>query len=149
MESVATKIRDRDRPCKYCACEFGTVHNVNGQDVMRCNGCGRGLYCVPKTESGKQVRSISTTHEKVSPKQRIRILQRAGGKCEICGRNGCILHVGHVVSVADGHRIGMVDDEINSDENLICSCEECNLGLGSESMPIKLAVNIIRARIQK
>lgn len=134
-------------PCKKCGHEFGTVSNRNGQDVMFCGECGTYAYCVPKTESGKKQRSVRTTHESITPKMRMRIFERAGGKCDICGAVGRVIHVGHFVSVIDGHRLGMTDAEITSAENLFCCCEECNLGGGRETVSLRLAVNIIRARL--
>jgi hypothetical protein len=41
---------------------------------------------------------------------------------------------------------GLKDEEINSDENLACMCEECNLGIGKESLPLRIAVAIIARR---
>ncbi|MCA9179631.1 MAG: hypothetical protein KDB14_34485 [Planctomycetales bacterium] len=60
-----------------------------------------------------------------------------------------ILHVGHVVSVAEGRKVGLSDVELNSAENLIAMCEECNLGLGKETIPIKNYVAILMARFKE
>ena len=57
------------------------------------------------------------------------------------------MHVGHVVSVAEGFTTGLSDDEINDEENLIAVCDECNLGQGSQPIPLRVAIAILRARI--
>jgi hypothetical protein len=42
----------------------------------------------------------------------------------------------------------MTDAEINSDENLCSMCEQCNLGLGNEVVPVRLAVAMALARLR-
>lgn len=138
------KLRD---PCKYCGHEYGHIENRNGQDCVFCGGCGRHCYNAPKTETGRKPRSVSTTHSGIKPKQQARIFDRASGRCEICGSREKNRHVGHIVSVADGHYLGMTDAEINDDENLMCLCEECNLGGGARTISLHLAVAILRARL--
>ena len=129
-----------------CGGADGEVRETNGQNCVFCLDCGRFQYNAPKTETGERARSVSTTHEAIKPKQRARILTRATCRCEICGKVNCILHVGHLVSVQDGMLHGLKDEEINSDENLACMCEECNLGIGKESLPLRIAVAIIARR---
>ena len=132
--------------CPSCGCLTGVVHVKNGQDVVRCEGCRIYLLCIPKTLSGRKERSLSTTHKAIKPKQRSRILQRATGRCETCGSRSGVMHVGHVVSVADGHANGLSDSIINSDENLICQCAECNAGLGKSTIPLRMYIAILNAR---
>lgn len=147
-----------EKPCPKCAgvgIETFTVRIFpkNGQDVARCSRCNEWIKNLPKTETGKKQRSVSTTHNGVKPAQRARILARANGRCELDGRSavehGLVLHVCHFVSVEDGHRLGMTDAEINSDENLFAGCEECNLGMGKATFPVTLAANIVLARLRK
>jgi hypothetical protein len=108
-------------PCKHCGSEVGEIRTTNGQDCVYCC-CGKYAgYNAPKTETGRAVRSVSTVHEAIKPKLRSRILERATGRCELCGAKGD-LHVGHIVSVEAGMRQGMTDREINSEENLCCMC---------------------------
>lgn len=132
-------------PCIACGHEWGSITHKNGQDCVYCGGCGKFQYNAPKTETGRAVRSVSTTQEAIKPKQRTRIVERATGRCEICGSRS-ELHVGHILSVADGHRYGLTDDVINSDENLICACAQCNLGGGKATISLRLAVAILTAR---
>lgn len=132
--------------CPACGCSAGVVQFKSGQDVVRCEGCRVYLLCIPKTLSGRKERSLSTTHKAIKPKQRWRIIQRASGRCETCGSRSPVMHVGHVVSVADGHASGLSDSIINSDENLICQCAECNAGLGKSTIPLRMYIAILSAR---
>lgn len=145
-DSRRTELITMRAQCKQCGSENGYVEARGGQDCVFCNGCGKHSYNRPRTESGKAKRSVSTTHAAIKPKQRRRILERANGCCEICRASNQILHVGHVVSVVDGHSVGLTDTELNGDENLIAECEECNLGNGRRTMPIRLLMAILKAR---
>lgn len=137
--------------CPVCQCRNGTIHMTNGQDVLRCSDCNKYLYNVPKVESGRKKRTLSTTHEAIKPKQRSRVIDRSGGRCERCGKPAaattCGLQVGHIVSVKEGYRYGLSDGEINADENLIAECDECNSGHGSSAIPLRIYVAILKARL--
>jgi len=135
------------KPCARCGGTTGRIQPRNGQDCVYCD-CGAFQYNAPRTETGKRQRSVSTVHRAISAKQRARIVQRATGRCEICGSRG-ILHVGHLLSVKRALELGLGEAEINSDENLAAMCEECNLGIGEEPVPLRLAVAIVMARIRK
>lgn len=142
---------DRDNftmrhPCPGCSGTNGRILERNGQDTVRCLQCARFQYNAPRTETGREQRSVTTIHAAIKPKQRARIILRDGGRCILCGATGN-LHVGHLVSVDAGMRFGLTDDEINDDENLVAQCEECNLGIGSEPMPLRVAIVVLRARI--
>lgn len=134
-------------PCTRCGCAQAFIAPSGGQDVVRCWDCGGAMYCAPKTETGKRTRSVSTVHRGIRPHVRARILARATGRCEMCGARGGVMHVGHLIAVAVGLNVGMTDRELNDDENLAALCEECNLGQGTEPMPLRLAIAILRARI--
>jgi hypothetical protein len=56
------------------------------------------------------------------------------------------LQVGHILSVDDGLRHGLSEDVINSDDNLIAECDECNSGHGAGSLPVRLFVTLLMAR---
>ena len=134
-----------------CACGSGSgrVETRNGQDCVFCVECGAFRYNAPKHETGRVVRSASARDD-LKPKQKARILTRGCGRCELCGKTpdgvSLTLHVGHIVSVADGKRLGLAEDLINCDDNLMALCSECNLGISEETISLVLAVNIIRAR---
>lgn len=132
--------------CKGCNDNMGVVAEVNGQDTVRCRTCDRFQYNAPRTETGRAARTVTTVHNGIKPKQRARILMRALARCEVCGSRDS-LHVGHILSVEVGVEYGLADDMINHDENLLAMCAECNLGQGSEPMPLAVAVSILRARI--
>ena len=134
-------------PCPRCGGAEGRIETRNGQDCVFCVGCLRHQYNAPKTETGRAPRTVQTTHEGITPKKRARVLLRATGRCELCGNKGN-LHVGHLLSVDDGLRAGLTDFEVNDEENLSAMCDECNLGLGKECVPIRLVVAILCARIR-
>lgn len=137
------KMRTR---CRYgCDCDDGYITTKNGQDCVYCVVCDRHQYNAPKTETGREQRSVSTTHEAIKPKQRSRIINRASARCELCGARGD-LQVAHVVSVDSGHKLGLSDAILNSDENLIAACPECNLGMGKEPIPLRIMIPILKAR---
>ena len=115
-------------PCRYCGCQNGRIETRGGQDCIFCQSCGKMAYNAPKTETGRAVRSTTTVHSAINPNKRYRVLERASGKCELCGKTGAVLHVGHLVSVDAGIRLGMTDAEINDLENLCSLCDECNMG---------------------
>lgn len=133
--------------CRACGCSMGRLVEKNGQDTVRCKACDRFCYCAPRTETGRAVRSVSTIHNGIKPHVRSRILERDGHRCVLCRADDTPLHVGHIVSVATGFATGLTDDEINDDENLIAVCEECNLGQGAQPIPLRTAIQILRARI--
>ena len=132
---------------EFCMCGSieGYIVEKGGQDTVRCLSCNQWQYNAPRTETGKAQRSVSTVHEAIKPKQRARVLMRASGFCELCGAKG-IQHVGHLISVEHGLAQGLTERELNDDENLASMCEECNLGLGAETVPLRLAISILKAR---
>lgn len=114
---------------------------------MFCLQCGSFQYNAPRTETGKAVRSVSRVHNGIKPKQRARILERAHCRCEICHRPG-ELHVGRILSVKEGLSLGagLTEQQLNSDENLIAHCPECNLGQGDRPLPLWLVVGLVLSR---
>jgi hypothetical protein len=132
-------------PCSVCGSELGYVITKNGQDCVYCQSCKKHQYNAPKTETGRKPRTVSTVHQGIRPKKRARILFRASGRCELCGSRN-ILHVGHILSVKSGLRLGLTESVLNDDENLCAMCEECNLGIGDATVPLRLAVGILRSR---
>ena len=132
--------------CRWCGSADGRLEPRNGQNCVFCAKCGAFLYNAPRTETGEKQRSISTTHEGITPSKRARVIERATSRCEFCGATGN-LHVGHILSVEDGHRMGLSDLEINADENLACFCEQCNLGMGKISLSPRLYVALLKRRL--
>jgi hypothetical protein len=136
--------------CPVCGCGEASVTETNGQDVVRCLQCDKYLYNAPRTETGRKERSVSTVHSSIKPKQRDRIITRANRRCERCGKSAMAsatgIHVGHILSVAEGLKHGLTEEIINSDENLIGECDECNLGHGKGLLPVRLLVALLAAR---
>jgi len=132
--------------CPQCGSVKAFVTETSGQNVVRCNGCEKHLYNASRTSLGEKPRTLATTHAAIKPKQRMRIIERASGRCETCGSRS-LVQVGHIVSVADGHKLNLTDDIINSDENLICQCAECNSGQGGGTMPLRMYCAILKARV--
>lgn len=140
------------QPCRHCQAPAGTdshTENRGGQDVVLCGSCGKPAgYNAPKTETGRAVRTVTTVHNGVKPAQRSRIILRDGARCRLCGKSAtqATLHVGHLLSVKDGMRLELSDEQINSDENLAAMCDECNLGLGEQTVPLWLMIVVLKAR---
>jgi len=140
---------------KRCVCggENGRIQTRSGQDCVFCEACSKWQYNAPKVETGRAVRSVSTTHEAIKPAQRSRIIERANCRCERCGKPASKsvtgLHVGHILSVAEAHKQGLEDSIINSDENLICECDECNLGHGKGVLPVRFLIALLVARTER
>ena len=44
---------------------------------------------------------------------------------------------------------GWTDDEADDPENLLALCEECNLGMGANPLPIRLVLGAIRSRLTR
>jgi len=122
-----------------------------GQAVVYCARCGRHQgYNAPRAELGLEQRHVGID-EAVNASQRARIMLRANTRCEICGHTPDVdesLHVGHLLSRADAKEQQMTSAEYDSDDNLCAMCEACNLGLSRQTVPVRLVVAIIRARLQ-
>ena len=135
------------KPCVKCGETEGRIETRGGQDCVFCSSCGKYAgYNAPKTETGRAPRTVTSVHNGIKPKQRARILMRATGRCELCGKRA-ELHVGHLISVDAGVKLGMRDDQINDDENLSALCAECNLGVSNEPIPLRLAMGMVLSRI--
>jgi len=59
------------------------------------------------------------------------------------------MHIGHVVGVKIGQDLGLSDQQINCDENLMVQCAACNLGLATDVVPAWLLVSIVKYRASK
>lgn len=136
----------RDPGCS-CGSNIGYITEAGAQDVVRCRKCNKFQYNAPRSETGKPVRHVSS-REGIKPSQRIRIMLRANGRCELCGRDGREreLHVGHLLSIKDGLGFELTETQLTVDENLAIMCDECNLGLGTLSVPLWVVYRILIAR---
>lgn len=134
-------------PCARCGSSTGKLTEKGSQDVVYCSN-GHYCYCAPRAETGKPVRNVKTRGA-LPPKVRARVIERATGRCEMCGKRPdsmAELHVAHLLSVQDGKEGGLSEEDVNSLENLAAMCDECNLGLGKRTVPLRLAVAMVMAR---
>jgi ribosomal protein S14 len=134
-------------PCPRCGSSRGLIKETGAQDCVYCFDCGTFCYNAPRAETGKPVRHVRT-RAGIKPKQRARIIMRANTRCELCGSSKD-LHVGHLLSVDAARHEGMTEAEINSDDNLAAMCDACNLGVGNEPVPLRLAIAIAMARAKR
>lgn len=132
-------------PCKRCGSLSGRIETKGNQDCVYCD-CGTFQYNAPKTETGREVRTVERVHKSIRPKDRASVLMRANGRCELCGSR-INLHVGHLLSVEAGLRLGMNELQLNDPENLCAMCEACNLGVGKEPIPARFLMALVLARI--
>jgi len=133
-------------PCSRCDCPDGIIVTKNGQDTVRCADCDQYAgYNAPRSETRRERRSLRT-RPTIRPSQRTRILVRDNGTCVLCHRSDVSLDVGHLISVHDGHTLGMSDAELSSDDNLAAMCSACNSGLSSESLPPRMLAAALWAR---
>jgi 5-methylcytosine-specific restriction endonuclease McrA len=135
-------------PCPGCGCAHGTITTKNGQDTVRCAECARYCYNAPRTETGREPRSLRT-RPTIRPSQRTRILLRDNGACVLCHRHDVPLDVGHLISVHDGHALGLSDAMLDSDGNLAAMCASCNSGLSDVSLPPHLVAAALRAQSKR
>jgi hypothetical protein len=134
-------------PCRQCGGTVGRIYTKNNQNVVFCRDCGRYAgYNAPKTETGEAPRTLQTIRH-ISPSQRTRILERALGRCELCASIE-LPTIAHFLSVKDGFDF-LTDAEINSDENLIVLCAECNSGQSHRTGPLRLLAAILHRRANR
>lgn len=138
--------------CK-CGSVDGVIKETGAQDVVRCANCNAFQYNAPRVETGKAVRSVSSVHDAVTGRKRAEILFRAQFRCEMCAHRPTKetdeLHVGHAISVKRALENGLSDAQINSNENLMCLCANCNLSMSADVVPLWLMIGIVMARTQR
>jgi len=133
--------------CPHCGNGIdGRVDTLNGQDRVFCLECGEWCYNAPRTETGREVRSLRTRPD-IKPAKRARVLERDNGSCVLCHRSDVPLDVGHLISVAAGRELGLTDTELYDEENLAAMCAPCNSGLSAQPVNLRFAANVLRARL--
>lgn len=124
---IASAIEMRN-PCRFCGETRGSVVTKDGQDCVYCASCRKYAgYNAPRTETGRRERSAQTVHAGIKPAQRARIIERANARCELCGKSAEMCSA-------------------SGDANLICSCDECNLGIGRHSLALRQYLRILSIR---
>lgn len=70
------------------------------------------------------------TRKSIGKQLRFEVFKRDGFKCQYCGAHppGVLLHVDHIRAVAEGGG--------NEIDNLVTSCEPCNLGKGARALSV-------------
>lgn len=132
-------------PCR-CGNRTGRLETRGGQDCVFCDRCGRHCYNAPRSETGREVRSLRTRPD-IKPGKRARVLERDNATCVLCHRHGVDLDVGHLISVDAGRKLGLTDAELYDEENLAAMCGACNSGLSARPVSLRFAVALLRARI--
>lgn len=132
-------------PCQ-CGGAHGYITPKNGQDLARCFDCGTWQYNVPRTESGRRQRSLST-REGITPSQRARILDTHGHACIYCGKRPpeVRLELEHMVPRELAEKHGVLDDLIDSVHNLAPACPECNSGQRAVTFNARSVALMVRA----
>lgn len=134
-------------PCKFCGHHLGRIEEQNGQALVYCLACERWLYNAPKRERG--LAPSSTRTDGVSPSIRYRVMERAGFRCEFCGADDKPMHVGHLASEKSLRDAFLPPDRIRDFDNLAWLCDECNLGMGADSLPLHDALVFLWRRKAK
>lgn len=147
FEGVDGLVIDLRAPCT-CTGTKGVIKVRGGQNCVYCLLCGHYAgYNAPKHETGERPRSVSDYD--VSPKERARVLERARGRCELCGVDLAAVSVWHVEHLLP-REIALKEELpvkiVNSEKNLAAFCEECNLGYKDLIDPILWLV-IMRRRL--
>jgi 5-methylcytosine-specific restriction endonuclease McrA len=129
-----------------CGNETGRIETKSGQDCVYCLSCGKHCYNAPKTETGREVRSLRTRPD-IKPGQRAGILERDNATCVLCHRADVALDVGHLISVDAGEKLGLSKAELYDDENLAAMCQPCNSGLSSTPVSLRFMAALLKARL--
>lgn len=136
------------KPCALCGSSTGRIETRSGQDCVFCAGCGTWQYNAPAAETGRATRTLRTRPD-IRPGQRSRVLVRDGGACVLCHRADVPIDVGHLISVKEGRAAGVGDVDLFDDENLAAMCASCNSGLSESTIPLRLAVQLFRVRLNR
>ena len=132
--------------CKRCGSNSLNTRQNGVHVELFCESCDSHQKFISRRELNLESRTVQSVHKSIKPKLRTKVLLRANTHCEMCGKGNVLLHVGHLVSVEAGIEAGLETDQINHDENLCAMCAECNLGLGGDAVPLRLALAILKNR---
>lgn len=134
----------RYTPSRVCRCgeADGEICMAGDNHPVYCRACGSFIYNASKAEVGIKPRSVANLRDGLSASRRARILDRDHGRCVLCGDSDRLV-VGHLLSVADGLKVGATREELFSEANLAAMCETCNAGLGQRSVSL-LTYTIMR-----
>lgn len=133
-KGLAARYTPRE-PCGQCGATEAELRLAGDHHAVYCRPCGSFIYHAPKAEVGIKKRSVANLREGISASRRARIFDRDHGRCVLCGDIERLV-VGHLLSVADGEKVGATRDELFADVNLAAMCETCNAGLGERSLSL-------------
>jgi 5-methylcytosine-specific restriction endonuclease McrA len=123
-KAVLAFCADRNREDQTSAVASETITPMPPDNTCMENQKSHAV--VLKLETGNDYYEIRQTGRATSKRQRFRILQRDGFRCQKCGRSpkdhNVILHVDHKIAYSRGGE--------TVDENLEALCIDCNLGKG-------------------
>lgn len=134
--------------CPKCGYSL-TIVCANGPHLSKsCVQCNKFIGHVSRVDAGVKERTSQSIHSSIPERIKNEVRMRAGCKCEICGVPSykTQLHIAHLISVNDGLRFHIPTSILNSLENLALFCDECNLNMGSETVPLRIAVIITAIR---
>lgn len=98
-------------------------------DSMRTNQAAHARRLMAEAKGGSPIPARPAGRDPIPARLRFRVLQRDGFRCQYCGSSqqaGVRLHVDHIVPVARGGATEL--------DNLMTSCERCNIGKGTMSV---------------
>lgn len=85
---------------------------------------------------------FSDNHDtKIPPRVRLRVYERAGGRCEVCQRK-----LGPADKWQADHIVALVNGGTHSEVNLRCICDWCHKGKTREDVAEKAKTYAVRAR---
>lgn len=83
----------------------------------------------------------ATADTAIPPRVRLRVFERAGGRCEICGRK-----LGPADRWQADHIVALINGGENRERNLRVACDWCHKGKTAEDVAEKAAVYRKRAK---
>ena len=129
--NIAKRSQKGARPCQWCGSEFDPAY-----------GDKRSVFCSDKC-GAKQFKSARKTHKKRACKygvdyqaiSRIKVFNRDGWRCQICGRQTPRSRLGTLKPNAPelDHRIPISKGGAHTYANVQCACRECNGAKGNRS----------------
>jgi 5-methylcytosine-specific restriction endonuclease McrA len=119
------------RPCQWCGVEFIPVYGDKRSVFCSDKCCLKQSKQAGKTPR-KRARKYGVPYESVS---RIKVFNRDGWKCQICGRRTPRNRMGTLRPDAPelDHRIPISKGGAHSYANVQCACRECNIAKGNRS----------------
>lgn len=132
-------------PCKSCGSTQGYLKRVGLQDTVYCEN-HTYQYNAPRTETGLKPVSL-TDRNGLTPGQRNRVLSAYGHACFMCGARppDVTLHIDHIIPRKAAHEAGLLDDLIDSEDNLAPLCSTCNSGK-RDTLDLALVIRTLTIR---